>query len=155
MQWICILLMDLPCFGVFICFLVRICTLGEYVWSGGVCPLVPRDLAREVKFSLCLLKHYATKACGITEGKAPRIFHFGNKLWVAFSFTPGPIGSPLPSEWSPFTHWRGTGCSQSGLDDMTIKTPWSNPQFAACCLRYILILFCPRQRLAVRVIPSG
>jgi hypothetical protein len=34
------------------------------------------------------------KACGIKEGKAPRILDFGNKLWIAVSFTLRPIGTP-------------------------------------------------------------
>jgi len=102
------------------------------VWSGGVCPLIPRVTARQAKFSLYLLMHYAMKTPGIKEGKAPRILDFGNKLWIAVSFTSGPLGTP-PVNGFQVPTGEVQGVHRSVLDDMTIKTSWSSPQFAACC----------------------
>ena len=105
----------LECFF-FIGFPFCVCTIGEYVWSGGGCPLVPRDPARKVKFSVCLLMHYDMEACGIKEGKAPLILIFGNNLWVAASFAPGPLGTLVPIvKLAGWTHSRCGRCKYKNI----------------------------------------
>ena len=94
----------------------------------------------------------------IKEGKAPRILDFGNKLWIAVSYTPGPFGPPPPflqwmvacyplERYRVFTEPVWTMWQRKPLDPVQSLQPVS--------LRYILVLYFPRLRLAVCVTPSA
>jgi hypothetical protein len=54
------------------------------------------------------------------KDKAPRILDFETELWIAVSFTPGPLYPKFIGTW--YTLERKQGDHRAGLDGVKIKT---------------------------------